>query len=165
MEIRDVRHLCRYRYFLQIRIKIKNKSDFELDSEDLNVKNLTYKYFSTVRDRTIMIDLLYRYLKEINENVKQVEKEIDNKYSENEYPKMMDTVPTISKYGSLLLTMEIDDIKRFMNSNKLISYENLAPKEYQSETKEWKRHITKEGNKWIRWILDECPGYSCKCMP
>jgi hypothetical protein len=28
--------------------------------------------------------------------------------------------------------------------------------EYQSGTKEWKGHITKEGNRWIRWILDEC---------
>jgi transposase len=97
---------------------------------------LTYKYLETVRDRTIMIALLYRYLREINEKVKQVEKEIDNKYSENEYSKIMDTVPTISKYGSLLLTMEIGYINRFINSKKLKSYAGQVPKEYQSETKE-----------------------------
>ncbi|MGC9074055.1 MAG: IS110 family transposase [Caldisericum sp.] len=77
-EIRDVRHLCRYRYFLvQIRTKIKNRIHFELDREDINVKNLTYKYLETVRDRTIMIDQLYRLLKEINEKIRQVEKEIE----------------------------------------------------------------------------------------
>jgi len=156
-EIRDVRHLCRYRYFLvQIRTKIKNRIHFELDREDINVKNLTYKYLETVRDRTIMIDQLYRLLKEINEKIRQVEKEIEKKYSENEYSKIIDTVPGISKYGSLLLTMEIGDINRFANSKKLSSYAGLVPREYQSGTKEWKGHITKEGNKWIRWILDEC---------
>ena len=156
-EIRDVRHLCRYRYFLvQIRTKIKNRIHFELDREDLNVERLTYEYLETVRDRTIMIDQLYRLLKETNEKIREVEKEIEKKYSENEYSRIIDTVPGISKYGSLLLAMEIGDINRFMNSKKLSSYAGLVPREYQSGTKEWKGHITKEGNRWIRWILDEC---------
>ncbi|MGC8585707.1 MAG: IS110 family transposase [Thermoplasmata archaeon] len=115
-EIRDVRHLCRYRYFLvQIRTKIKNRIHFELDREDLNVERLTYEYLETVRDRTIMIDQLYRLLKETNEKIREVEKEIEKKYSENEYSKIIDTVPGISKYGSLLLAMEIGDINRFAN--------------------------------------------------
>ena len=103
-----------------------------------------------------MIDQLYRLLREINEKIREVEKEIEKKYSENEYSKIIDTVPGISKYVSLLLTMEIGDINRFMNSKKLTSYAGLVPREYQSGTKEWKGHITKEGNRWIRWILDEC---------
>jgi len=156
-EIRDIRHLCRYRYFLvQIRTKIKNRIHYELDREDINVKTLTYKYLETVKEKTIMIDQLYRLLKEINEKIREVEKEIEREYSNNEYSRIIDTIPGISKYGSLLLSMEIGDINRFSNSKKLASYAGLVPREYQSGTREWKGHITKEGNKWIRWILDEC---------
>lgn len=156
-EIRDVRYLCRYRYFLvQTRTRVKNRIHFELDKKDVNVEKLTYKYLEGVRDKTIMIAHLYRLLGEINENIKEVEKEIERKYSENEYFKIIDTVPGISKYGLLLLAMEIGDINRFANSKKLSSYAGLVPREYQSGTKEWKGHITKEGGKWIRRILDEC---------
>ena len=117
---------------------------------------MTYKYLETVKEKTIMIDQLYRLLREINEKIREVEKEIEREYSNNEYSKIIDTIPGISKYGSLLLSMEIGDINRFSNSKKLASYAGLVPREYQSGTREWKGHITKEGNKWIRWILDEC---------
>ncbi|MFP3144943.1 MAG: transposase [Caldisphaera sp.] len=51
-EIRVLRHLCRYRYFLvQIRTKIKNRIHYELDREDINVKTLTYKYLETVKEK------------------------------------------------------------------------------------------------------------------
>ena len=77
-EIRVLRHLCRYRYFLvQIRTKIKNRIHYELDREDINVKTLTYKYLETVKEKTIMIDQLYRLLKEINEKIREVEKEVE----------------------------------------------------------------------------------------
>jgi len=156
-EIRDIRHLCRYRFFLvQTRTRIKNRIHCELDREDINVKTLTYKYLETVKEKTIMIDQLYRLLREVNEKIREVEKEIGKKYSENEYSRIIDTIPGISKYGSLLLSMEIADINRFSNSKKLTSYAGLVPREYQSGAREWKGHITKEGNKWIRWILDEC---------
>jgi len=54
-----------------------------------------------------MIDQLYRLLREINEKIREVEKEIEKKYSDNEYSKIIDTVPGISKYGSLLLAMAL----------------------------------------------------------
>lgn len=90
---------------------------------------------------------------------------MEKKYSENEYSKIIDTVPGISKYDSLLLAMEIGDINRFANSKKLSSYAGLVPREYQSGTKEWKGHITKKGDKWIRWILDECLAIHVKVAP
>jgi len=61
-EIRDVRHLCRCRYFLvQTRTRVKNRIHFELDRKDANIEKLTYKYLEGVRDRTIMIAHLYGF--------------------------------------------------------------------------------------------------------
>jgi len=43
-EIRDIRHLSRYRcYLVQIRTKIKSRIHYELNREDINVKTLTYE--------------------------------------------------------------------------------------------------------------------------
>jgi len=94
----------------------------ELDREDINVDALTYQYPETVKDRTIMIDRLYRLLREINEKIREVEREIGEKSSDNEYSRIIDTIPGISRYGSLLLSMEIGDVDRFRNYKKLVSY-------------------------------------------
>jgi len=50
---------------VQIRTKIKNGIHCELEREDINVKTLTYKYLKTVKEKTIMIDQLYRLLREV----------------------------------------------------------------------------------------------------
>jgi len=40
-----------------------------------------------------MIDQLYRLLKEINEKIREVAREIEREHSNNEYSKIIDTIP------------------------------------------------------------------------
>lgn len=66
------------------------------------------------------------------------------------------TMPGIGKYSALLITTELGDINRFRNSAKLCSYAGIVPSIYQSARTLRRGHITKEGNKLLRWILIQC---------
>jgi len=66
------------------------------------------------------------------------------------------TLPGIGKYSALLIATELGDINRFRNSNKLCSYAGIVPSVYQSARTLRRGHITKEGNRLLRWIIIQC---------
>ncbi|MFH1224804.1 MAG: IS110 family transposase [Candidatus Diapherotrites archaeon] len=70
--------------------------------------------------------------------------------------KMLTTMPGIGEYSALFVTTEVGDIKRFPNSEKLCAYAGLVPSVHQSARTLRRGHITKEGNKLLRWILIQC---------
>ena len=49
----------------------------------------------------------------------------------------------------------VGDIHRFASAKKLASYFGLAPRVSQSGETERHGHITKEGNRMVRWLLVE----------
>ena len=70
--------------------------------------------------------------------------------------KRLTTMPGIGKYSALLITTELGDINRFRNSSKLCSYAGIVPSVYQSARTLRRGHITKEGNKLLRWVIIQC---------
>ena len=68
------------------------------------------------------------------------------------------TVPTlrIGYYLALLVKSEIGSIDRFPDGEKLCSYAGLVPS--VSISGKFRRHgsVTKEGSRWLRWIMVEC---------
>ena len=57
---------------------------------------------------------------------------ISNSIQNNEYAKIIDTIPGIGKYGALSLAAEIGDIDRFPREDNIFSYAGLVPRIYQS---------------------------------
>ncbi len=55
----------------------------------------------------------------------------------------------------MLLVSEIVSVKRFPFATKRVSYAGFAPGTRQSAEHTFHGRITKEGNKYIRWILTE----------
>lgn len=68
---------------------------------------------------------------------------------------MLDTIPGISYYSALLIVSEVGDIKRFPSARRLCSYAGLVPSVYSTGGKTRYGSITKQGSKWLRWILVE----------
>jgi len=66
------------------------------------------------------------------------------------------TVPGIGYYSALLVKSEIGDINRFPFGEKLCSYAGLVPSTYQSGGMVRHGGITKEGSRWLRWIMIQC---------
>lgn len=108
---------------------------------DLNRKELDY-----------VITLIDNLSQEINTFDKSIERE------QYHYPEVeiLKSIPGISTYSALLILAEIGDIMRFDHPDKLVSYAGLAPSTYQSSNTCYNGRITKQGSKWLRWILTQC---------
>jgi len=65
------------------------------------------------------------------------------------------TIPGVDYFTAMLLLMEIGDISRFPSPRKLCSYMGLVPGLRQSGERRAYGRITKQGNKWIRYIIVE----------
>jgi transposase len=73
-----------------------------------------------------------------------------------------DTMYGIGKVAKLVIASEIGDIKRFQTPRKLCSYAGLVPSQMQSGNKDYRGGITKQGSKWLRWILIQCANVAIK---
>ena len=84
-----------------------------------------------------------------------VTKEIKRQLKPDSRAKLLMTIPGIGYLTAYLLLNEIGDIKRFPSPGKLCAYGGIVPIVRQSANHRWQGHITKEGNRYIRWALTE----------
>lgn len=100
---------------------------------------------------------LIQYLKLIDQLEAQIHEGnqlIDQQFTGNDQAKVLEQLPGLGKYSSLILAVEIGPIERFNNSKQLCSYAGLVPSIYQSGDKTRYGKI-KQGNSYIRWVLLE----------
>lgn len=64
-------------------------------------------------------------------------------------------IPGIGVFSALLILAEIGDIARFPSAKQLVSYAGLAPGVYQSADTRHSRGITRQGSRYLRWILTQ----------
>jgi transposase len=102
------------------------------------------------------INRYLRILSSIENEIKEIDKEIKDKCMENDDTLLLTTIPGIGYFSALLIYSEIGDINRFPNSKKLCSYAGLVPSLRQSGNKVITGKITKEGNRVLRWVLVQC---------
>lgn len=62
-------------------------------------------------------------------------------------------IPGIGCFSALLILAEIGEIQRFPSAKQLVSYAGLAPGVYQSAKTHHGRGITRQGSRYLRWIL------------
>lgn len=98
----------------------------------------------------------------LNDEIKLLKHTIEALAYDHPYARILDTHPGISYYSGLLIAVEIGDIKRFPNAGKLCSYAGLVPTMHASGGKVRMGSITKQGSKWLRWILVECSSHAVK---
>lgn len=70
--------------------------------------------------------------------------------------RLLETMPGIGYFTSLLLVEEIGDINRFATSDKLCAYAALVPSLHQSGSVRRLGHTIKQGNNWIKRYLVQC---------
>lgn len=92
----------------------------------------------------------------MTEKIQLAEDHINGLVNANPEVKRLTSMPGIGAYSALLITAELGDIQRFPNTEKLCAYAGIVPSIYQSARTLRRGHITKEGNKLLRWILVQC---------
>lgn len=162
-ELRELRELVRYRCFL-----VRKKTSLKNRLHSLLAKRGLSHTFSDVfgkRGREWLEGLslgdIYRtemngilgLVDHINNEVKNLGVRIKEEAKANELTRILLTLPGFGHFSSLLVYSEIVDVERFADSKHLCSYSGLVPSVHSSGGKTYYGHITKEGSRWLRWIL------------
>jgi len=87
--------------------------------------------------------------------VARVSRRIDRLGLKHPAVERLETVPGISRYGALLIACEVDRIDRFDSPQRFCSYAGLVPTVANSGGSIKIGHLSKEGNRWLKWILVE----------
>ena len=108
---------------------------------------------------SLQLDSVESYLPVISSldiQIGKLSKDLQAIAPQDEDVKLLMTIPGIGYYSALLVKSEIGNITRFPDGEKLCSYAGLVPS--VSSSGGYTRHgsITKEGSRWLRWIMVEC---------
>jgi len=96
-----------------------------------------------------------RLVEALNTLVEEVTETIQRIVQENPQAQLLTTIPGISYYSAFLIVAEIGEIRRFPSAKRLCSYAGLVPSVHSSGGITRHGSITKQGSKWLRWILIE----------
>jgi transposase len=163
--IRDNREYLRYRLTLvRLRTGLKNKVHALLDK--LGVRHqfadlfcpAGRRFLGQLKLRPVYQEELANYLALIDDlerRIVAVTKEIKRQLKPDPRAKLLMTIPGVGHLTAYLLLNEIGDIKRFPTPGKLCAYGGIVPIVRQSADHRWQGHITREGNRYIRWALTE----------
>jgi transposase len=64
-------------------------------------------------------------------------------------------IPGIGLFTAATLVGEIWDVKRFPSARRLAAWAGLTPGEHSSGEHRHLGHISKQGSRWVRWVLVE----------
>ena len=164
-EVRDLREILRHRAFLvALQTRLKNrihsylwKSGVETEQTDLFGKS-GLKWLKELELREPyrgLLDQDLRVLEVLQSEIKSATRAIERLAKEDPRVRLLLPIRGIGKYSAMLILAEIGEIDRFANPKKLVSFSGLCPSTFQSGKVFYHGRITKQGSKWLRWILVE----------
>jgi len=174
-EIREQRALLRQRRSLvEDTVAIKNRIHNLLDKYNLQPKYsdlfgkqgrewLRNLQLSSI-ERTIL-DVNLKQLESLEESIATLTTKIAQEAIHRPDVKLLMGFTGIDYYSAMLLINEIGPVTRFPSAKKLVSYAGLAPGIRQSAEHTVHGRITRDGNKYIRWILIEAAQHASRYDP
>jgi transposase len=101
------------------------------------------------------ISMYLRLIEALDREINALSNELKEKASDDADVKLLTTIPGIGYYSALLIKSEIGEVDRFPSGEKLCSYAGLVPSVGSSGSHSAYGSITKQGSKWLRWIMVE----------
>jgi transposase len=161
-DIAALREKVRRRAFLvRMRSKLKVKIKAQLLVNGLAQPSEYGLYTSKGLEwlRSLQLDAVDSYLPVIQTlsiQVGKLSRELREMAPQDEDVRLLMTIPGIGYYSALLIKSEVGSIDRFPDGEKLCSYAGLVPSVSISGRHRHLGSITKEGSRWLRWIMVEC---------
>jgi transposase len=97
---------------------------------------------------------LTEMVEHLNEQICRVEARIETLVNERDVA-IASSVPGVGKRSAAAIVAEIGDAERFSDGKKIASWAGLAPSVYQSAGTFVTGSITKQGSKWLRYVMVE----------
>lgn len=173
--IRDLREFLRFRAFLvAMRTSLKNrirnilaKQGIVLPYSDIfGKKSLKYlKNVNLSQPYKYEMDLLVKLGEVLLRTIENISLKIKEEAMNCNDALLLTSIPGIGYFSALLIVAEIGDINRFPSARKLTSFAGLVPSVRSSGGKSRYGPITKQGSKWLRWIMIELSPHFAKASP
>ena len=101
------------------------------------------------------VESYLRVLKPLDDEIKLVSKHLRGLAGNDDDVRLLMTIPGIGYYSALLVKSEVGDVSRFPFGERLCSYAGLVPSTHASGAVVRHGGITKEGSRWLRWVMVE----------
>jgi transposase len=160
-EVSLLREQVRRRAFLvrervKLRVKIKSILTYEgirwpSDSGLFTRKGVEWLHGLSLEP----VESYLRVMKPLDEEIRLVSRQLRGLAEEDEDVKLLMTIPGVGYYSALLVKSEIGDVNRFPFGDRLCSYAGLVPSARASGNAVRHGGITKEGSRWLRWVMVE----------
>jgi transposase len=162
--LREARELVRHRVSLVwVRTEIKNRLLALLSRR--NLQPTSSKRWLTVRGRhelealplgaipsTVRADCL-TLLRVLDEQIRRLDHELVERWGADPRVQRLRTIPGVGPFTAIFLILELGEIQRFPSAKHLASYVGLTPRVRASANRVRMGHISKEGNRLLRWAL------------
>lgn len=163
-ELREARELLRHRVSLVwLRTEIKNRLLALLARRNLQPPGGTSWFTargqralqalalspvpSTIREDSVAL------LHLLEEQIRRLDQELVGRWGDDPRVRRLMTLPGIGPFTAILLVLELGDVHRFPSAKHLASYVGLTPRVRASADRIRLGHISKEGNRLVRWAL------------
>ena len=171
---RDVRVLLEHRHQLvQLRTRVKNG----LQGIALNYGLARRAKLWTVRGRKELAALplreglarrrrdLLALLAQLNRWVSELDERIEQEVGRREDAQRLMTHPGVGPLTALGTVLGLGPVERFPDARHVTSYVGLIPQEESSGSRQRFGHLTKQGNRLLRFLLVEAAQSASRCDP
>ena len=100
-----------------------------------------------IRDDTLAL------LHMLNDRIAEVEEQLFDRWTDDPRVRRLETIPGIGILTAIGIVVELGDMDRFPSAKHLASYIGLTPRVKASGGRVRTGHITKEGNRLLRWMF------------
>ena len=100
-----------------------------------------------------ILDVMARQYSAIGAEIKSIDKHILAWHRSCEPSRRLEEIPGIGPIGATALVAEIGDWKTFSSGRSLAAWIGLVPKQHTTGGKDRLGSITKQGNRYLRWLL------------
>jgi transposase len=168
-EVRDARRLVRMRTaMVRIRSRLKNQihallADRGLHAEGSDIFSgdltlMTKQLPPILRQRA---EANLRLIEELDEEIDVADAQIHKLFGRDERVRRLQPIPGVGIITAAIVVAEVGDIDRFPTARQFSSWCGLTPTEHSSADNVRRGHISKQGSRWLRWVLVEaaCHAY------
>jgi len=164
-EVREARRLVRMRSAL-VRLRAKLKAQVHALLGEHGIQPDVVDMFGR-RGRVMLgqlqlrptsqrrLEACLRLIDEISLEVMLAEREIEASIKEDARVQRLLPIPGIGLISAATILSEIGDIARFPSADKLCAWAGLTPSEHSSADNVRRGHISKQGSRWLRWVMVE----------
>jgi transposase len=170
--VRLNRELLRYRASLvRIQSEVKNKIHTVLAKNNVShgysdlfgKEGMAFlRSLALPENYKIALEGYLAVLDAVRQEIRAASKKVQQLAEQDHDSLLLMTIPGMGYYSALLTTSEIGDVRRFRSAKQLCAYAGLVPSTYASGNTCFHGHRTKQGSKWLRWILVEAAIHAVK---